>query len=192
MLVRHGETEWSARGSHTGRTDIPMTPEGQTQARRLRESLAAVLRTRPDPVVFTSPLQRASETAQIALPEHPAEETHLLRELDYGDYEGMTADEIRARVPGWNLFADGAPGGESLPAASARCDSFIAKLERVAAERTVVAFSHGHFSRILTMRLLGLPVAAAALLHSDTASIGLLDHRRDRLVLTGWNVNGSG
>jgi probable phosphoglycerate mutase len=169
-----------------------MTPEGREQARRLRGPLMAVLRTRTDPVVFTSPLQRATETAQIALAEHPADETHLLRELDYGDYEGMSAEEIRDRVAGWNLFADGTPGGESLPAVSARCDSFIAKLERVAAGRNVVAFTHGHFSRILTMRLLGLPIASAALLHNDTASIALLDHRRDRLVLTGWNIGATG
>jgi len=188
LLVRHGETDWSARGCHTGRTDVAMTDAGITQARRLRETLAALLRTRPDPLVFTSPLTRARDTATLALPEQLAEETHLLRELDYGEYEGLTADDIRTRVPDWNLFTDGAPGGESLPAATARCDSFIAKLERVAVGRTVVAFTHGHFSRILTTRLLGVPASAAAVLHNDTASIGLLDHRRDRLVLTGWNL----
>jgi len=188
LLVRHGETDWSARGCHTGRTDVPMTEAGIAQAQRLRDTLAALLRTRPDPLVFTSPLMRASETARLALPDRPAEETHLLLELDYGEYEGLTADDIRTRVPDWNLFTDCAPGGESVPAAAARCDSFIAKLERMGAGRTVVAFTHGHFSRILTTRLLGLPIAAAAVLHNETASIGLLDHRRDRLVLTGWNI----
>jgi probable phosphoglycerate mutase len=168
-----------------------MTDVGRRQALRLRELLGAVLLARPEPVVFTSPLQRAVETAHIALPEHRAEQTHLLAELDYGMYEGLTADDIRTRSPGWNLFADGAPGGESLGAAAARCDSFIAKLERMAAGRNVVAFTHGHISRILTMRLLALPVVAAALLHNDTASIALLDNRRDRLVLTGWNLGGA-
>jgi probable phosphoglycerate mutase len=188
LLVRHGETEWSARGCHTGRTDVEMTDAGLLQAHRLRDTLAALLRTRPDPVVFTSPLRRARDTAAIALEQSPAEETHLLLELDYGTFEGLTADDIRTRVPEWNLFTDGAPGGESLAAATARCDSFIAKLERVADGRTVVAFTHGHFGRILTMRLLGLPAVAAASFHNDTASVGLLDHRRDRLVLTGWNL----
>lgn len=191
LLVRHGETEWSARGCHTGRTDVPMTDAGRRQSERLGGTIGTLLRARPAPIVFTSPLGRASETAALALPGVEAEETHLLLELDYGEYEGRTAEEIRTKVPEWNLFTDGAPGGESLMQAMARCDSFIAKLERMAAGRTVVAFTHGHFSRILAMRLLGLPGAAAATFHSETGSIGLLDHRRDRLVLTGWNIGGT-
>jgi probable phosphoglycerate mutase len=191
LLVRHGETEWSARGCHTGRTDVPMTDAGRAQAARAGEMLATLLRSRPGALVFTSPLRRASETAAIALPDMPAEETHLLVELDYGDYEGVTVEDIHARVPDWNLFIDSAPGGESIAAATARCESFIAKLERMAAGRPVVAFTHGHFSRLLTMRLLGLPGVAAASFYNDTASIALLDHRRDRLVLTGWNIGGA-
>jgi probable phosphoglycerate mutase len=140
-------------------------------------------------LVFTSPLRRCRRTAELALPEFEAEEVQQLIEVDYGDYEGLTTATILERQPGWDLFADGCPGGESMAAVSARCDSVIAKLERVAAGRTVVLFTHGHLSRALTTRMLGLPITAASTIYNETATIGVLDNRRGQLVLTGWNMS---
>jgi probable phosphoglycerate mutase len=193
LLVRHGATEWSTAGRHTGRTDVELTPDGVDQARRVGPLLGRLLEQRgatERPVVVTSPLRRARHTAELALPNLAAEVIDQIVEVDYGEYEGLTAAEIRARVPGWTLFTHGCPGGESLAAVGARCDSFVAKMERVASGRTVIAFTHGHLSRILTARMLGLPASAGATLHNDTATVAVLDHRRGDLVLTGWNIPG--
>jgi len=192
ILVRHGATEWSANGRHTGRTDIELTDDGRLQAEALQPLLAHLIAERSpggvvDPVVFTSGLRRARHTADEAMPGAEPEETHLLLEVDYGRYEGLRIDEIRTHEPDWNVFANGAPGGESVAAVMARCDSFIAKLERMAVGRVVVAFTHGHLSRILSMRLLQLPTDSAAALYNETASVGVMDARRDRFVLVGWN-----
>jgi probable phosphoglycerate mutase len=140
--------------------------------------------------VFASSLARARQTAELAMHECEIEEAHQLVEVDYGEYEGLTSVQILERNPQWNLFVDGCPGGESIAAVAARCDSFIAKMERVATGRTVVAFTHGHFSRILTARMLGLPPSAGSAFYNETATIGVLDHRRGDLVLTGWNISG--
>jgi probable phosphoglycerate mutase len=192
-LVRHGPTEWSAQGRHTGRTDIPLTDRGRELTQGLRPLLYRLMDNRHSdppqpPLVFTSTLLRSRETAETALPEFEAEETHQLSEVDYGDYEGLTTAQIVERNPGWDLFRDGCPGGESVAQISARCDSFIAKMERMANGRTVVAFTHGHFSRALTARLLGLPASAGSALYNETATIGVIDARRGELVLTGWNI----
>lgn len=196
LLVRHGATEWSSLGRHTGRTDIELTERGREQTMALRTVLYRMIDARHSsdppqpPIVFTSTLLRARQTAAIAMPEAEPEEAHQLVEVDYGDYEGLTATQIRERNPDWNLFVDGCPGGESMAAVSARCDSFIAKMERMATGRIVVAFTHGHFSRILTARMLGLPAAAGSAFYNDTATVAVLDHRRGDLVLTGWNIPG--
>jgi probable phosphoglycerate mutase len=186
VLVRHGATEWSTIGRHTGRTDLALTAAGEAQALAVAPLLASVI-NQPNPVVFTSPLQRAAATAALALPQYEAITTDSLVEFDYGIYEGLTTPEIFARDPEWNLFRQGCPGGETGAQVTARCDSFIAKIERMAAGRVVVAFTHGHFSRILAMRLLQLPTDSAAALYNETASIGVMDARRDRFVLVGWN-----
>jgi broad specificity phosphatase PhoE len=187
LLVRHGATEWSENGRHTGRTDLPLTPAGIDQAQRLSEVIGRRLGGR-SAIVFTSPLQRARHTAHLAMPHNEAIISDALSEYDYGQYEGLTTEEIEPLHPGWNLFVDGCPGGESLTQVAARCDSFIAKLERVAAGRAVVAFTHGHLSRILTARLLGLPATAGRLLQNDTASVGVIITKRSDLVLDGWNL----
>lgn len=190
LLVRHGATEWSATGRYTGRTDVPLTPAGEAQA----TGVGSVIRhwlAGADPVVYTSPLRRAADTARLALPGHPAEEVPALAEMDYGAYEGLTTSEILERDPDWDLFATGCPGGESLPQVTARCDSFAAKLERTAAGRAVVAFTHGHLSRVLTARLVGLPGSTAAGLWNDTGSVAAIDLHRGRLVLVGWNIHPS-
>jgi broad specificity phosphatase PhoE len=187
LLVRHGATEWSAAGKHTGTTDLPLTGAGRDQADQLPQLIRPLLGGET-PLVFTSPLQRARDTAQRAMPRDAATVVDALAEIDYGSYDGLTTKEIRATRPTWDLFTDATPGGESLNQVTARCDSFIAKLERTAADRVVVAFTHGHLSRVLACRLLGLPGAAAAVWHNDTASIGVLTRRHGRLVLTGWNL----
>lgn len=189
LLVRHGATEWSRAGRYTGRSDVALTAEGEAQARAAGSIVAAWLRG-AEPVVYTSPLRRAADTARLALPHHPAEEVSALVEYDYGSYDGLTTAEILERDPEWDLFTGGCPGGESVLQVSARCDSFAAKLERTAAGRPVVAFTHGHLSRILTARLLGLPAATAAGLWNDTGSVSAIDEHRGRLVLVGWNITG--
>jgi broad specificity phosphatase PhoE len=187
LLVRHGATEWSENGRHTGRTDLALIEKGRHQADRL-PPLLATLSEGAMPMVFTSPLQRARETAQRAVPGVEAIVVDALSEYDYGEYEGLTSAQIDQLHPGWELFKDGCPGGESLHQVVARCDSFIAKLERTAAGRVVIAFTHGHLSRVLTTRLVGLNPEAGAILQNDAASVGIIDDKRGRYVITGWNI----
>ncbi|HEY7627005.1 MAG TPA: histidine phosphatase family protein [Ilumatobacteraceae bacterium] len=187
LLVRHGATEWSEAGRHTGRTDPPLIEKGLRQADRL-PPLLATLSEGAIPLVFTSPLQRAAETARRAVPGVEATVVDALSEFDYGTYEGLTASEIEARQPGWRLFDDGCPGGESVHQAVARCDAFIAKLERTAKDQVAIVFTHGHFSRLLTTRLVGLRPADGAVLQNDTASVGIIDDKRGQYVITGWNL----
>jgi len=187
LLVRHGATEWSVSGQHTGRTDLSLTEEGVAQALAVGPLIEELLEGR-DPLVYTSPLERAARTAELALPHRGAELLDALLEFDYGDYEGLTSSQILERDPAWDLFTTGCPGGESIMQVSARCDSFVAKVERVGAGRAVVAFTHGHLSRILTARMLNLPAAGAASLWNDTASVGVINEHRGKLVLVGWNL----
>lgn len=187
LLVRHGATEWSENGRHTGRTDLPLLEKGRHQADRL-PPLLATLSEGALPVVFTSPLERAMETARRAVPGVEATVVAALAEYDYGDYEGLTSEEIDAQQPGWNLFLDGCPGGESLHQVVARCDGFIAKLERTARGGAAIVFTHGHLSRILTTRLVGLEPQAGAVLQNDAASVGIISDKRGHYVITGWNI----
>ena len=187
LLVRHGATDWSESGQHTGRTDVPLNTKGLRQADRLPPILAT-LSEGALPLVFTSPLQRASETARRAVPGVEATVVDALVEYDYGQYEGLTSAQIDEKHPGWELFADGCPGGESLHQVVARCQAFIAKLERTATGRTAIVFTHGHLSRILTTQLVGLPAEAGAVLQNDTASVGIIADKRGHYVITGWNI----
>lgn len=182
LVVRHGTTEWSTAGRHTGRTDVDLTPEGEAEA----TTLGPLLRQRlGDAVaqVHSSPLQRALRTAMLALPGTPVAIDARLVELDYGDYEGMTTAEIQAKVPEWDLFTHECPAGETVEQVAARCDSFIADLGPGAH----VVFAHGHLSRILAVRLLGWTPSTAAFLYNDTASIGAVRDRRGTRVLDAWN-----
>lgn len=138
--------------------------------------------------MFTSPLQRAQLTASLALPSSEPVVADALIEWDYGSYEGLTSDQIVDGAPGWELFQDGCPAGEVSAQVSARCASFVSKLERVAAGRAVVVFTHGHLSRALTAVLLGLPIEAGAGFQNDTASIAQIVVKRGRFVLDGWNL----
>ena len=187
LLVRHGATEWSEIGRHTGRTDLGLIDKGWRQADRL-PPLLATLSEGALPLVYSSPLERSLETARHAVPGVEATVVDALAEYDYGAYEGLTTEEIESRVPGWNLFEHGCPGGESMHQVIARCDAFIAKLERTAVGHTVIAFTHGHLSRILTTRLVGLQPDAGAVLHNDAASVGVIADKRGRYVITGWNI----
>jgi len=174
-------------GQYTGRTDLPLTALGEDQAKAASQVIDHWL-DGAVPVVYTSPLQRAARTAALALPQHPAEEVPALMEYDYGQFEGLTTSEILERDPEFDLFGRGCPGGESILQVSARCDAFVAKVERTAPGGAVVAFTHGHLSRILTARLLGIPASAAGGLWNDTASVAAINLHRGRLVLVGWNI----
>jgi probable phosphoglycerate mutase len=187
LLVRHGATEWSVTGQHTGRTDLPLTELGIAQAQSVRPVIEALI-DGVTPVVFTSPLQRAKQTAKLALPALEATITETLFEIDYGQYEGLRPAEIAALNPNWNLFLDGCPGGEKPEQFAARCDAFRELVRERAPGRPVVAFTHGHLSRVLAVRLLGFAPTAAAALYNDTASVGVISEHRGRWVLDGWNL----
>lgn len=181
LLVRHGETEWSRSGQHTGRTDLPLLEEGRPGA----EALARRLAGRSFALVLSSPMARALETARLAGLGGAAEITDDLCELEYGSYEGRTTPEVRAERPGWDLWADGSPGGESLASAADRVDRVIARA--VSAEGDVALFAHGHILRILGARWLGLAPQAAGSLALSTASLCDLGYERERRVIWLWN-----
>jgi probable phosphoglycerate mutase len=184
-LVRHGETAWSVTGQHTGRTDIPLTPTGERHAL----GLAQRLRGMDFVAVFTSPLQRAAQTGALAGFGSVAQKDADLVEWDYGLYEGKTSAEIKALRPDWQLFRDGCPGGESPLQVAARADRFIAKVRALAGD--VLAFSSGHFSRMLAARWLALLPLEGRRFHCDTASLGILgyDHSLAEPVVRLWNEN---
>jgi probable phosphoglycerate mutase len=181
-LVRHGETEWSKSGRHTGRTDLPLTPGGKAEARALHSRLAA----KAFDQVLTSPLQRAVRTAELA--GFTATPDPDFREWDYGDYEGLTSDSIRAARPGWELFSDGCPGGESVQQIAQRADHIATRLKGLSGN--VLVFSHGHLLRVLAARWIGQPVAFARALVLSTASVSTLafgHNRLDEPAISLWN-----
>lgn len=180
-LIRHGETEWSSSGRHTGRTEIPLTSAGEKQAAWLSTRLAAVRFTH----VFTSPRERAKRTCELAGLSASAVVEPDLSEWDYGDYEGLRTAEIFKTHPGWNLFRDGCPHGESPLRVSERADRLISRLR--ALDGNVALFSHGHFGRVLGARWAGLPVAEAGRLQLDTASLSMLGHEHGTAVIKLWN-----
>jgi broad specificity phosphatase PhoE len=180
VLARHGETEWSASGQHTSVTDIPLTERGREAARGLKERLAG----REFALVLASPMARAQETARLA-GFSPEVEPGLM-EVDYGDYEGRTTPEIREARPGWTLWADGSPGGETVADAGARADRVLERA--LAAEGDVILFAHGHILRVLAARWIGLEAAHGANLKLDTATLSELGFERETRVLLRWNV----
>jgi len=182
VLVRHGETAWSLSGRHTSRTDLPLTDRGRAKAAALAPRLAG----RPFAVVLTSPRLRATETCAAAGFGTVAEVDADLAEWDYGDYEGRTTAEIRTEAPGWTLFDDGAPGGESAAEVGARADRVIARLR--AAPGDGVVFSHGHLLRVLAARWLGLDPAAGRYLLLDPGGVSVLGWEREQAVIAAWNT----
>jgi broad specificity phosphatase PhoE len=180
-LVRHGETEWSRDHKHTSVTDLPLTESGVEVARRLEQRLDG---TAFD-LVLTSPRARARRTAELAgFPD--AEVDDDLVEWAYGDYEGITTDEIRQTVPGWTVWTHPSPGGETAEQVTGRLDRVVARL-REAGGRTLV-FGHGHASRALTARWLGLPVRDGRHFVLETAAISVLGQERETPAVLRWNV----
>ena len=181
VLVRHGPTEWSVSGRHTGSTDVPLTEAGRAAAASLRDRLARYEFT----TVLTSPLLRARETAELAGLGERAEPERDLREYDYGAYEGLTTDEIRERRPGWFLWRDGVPGGETPDQVGDRADRAIARALEAGGD--AVLFAHGHVLRALGARWIELPAAYAGHLALGTAAVCELGLERDRRVIHLWN-----
>ncbi len=183
-LARHGETEWSRDRRHTGRSDIPLTEEGEREARTLREPLAE----RSFDRVLCSPLRRARETCELAGLGDRAEVLDDLCEWDYGDYEGRTSAEIRAARPGWLLWRDGCPGGETAADVGGRADRVIADLLAGDAEVTAIVFAHGHLLRILAARWIELDPTAGQRLGLGTATLSRLGWEHDYRVIQRWNA----
>jgi probable phosphoglycerate mutase len=181
VLVRHGETAWSRSGQHTGRTDMPLLDDG----RQMGVALGAPLRAWSFAAVWTSPLRRASETCALAGYGVIARPHPDLMEWDYGDYEGKTSKEIRAAVPGWRLWKDGVPGGETAAQVGARADRVLEEVRHVKGH--VVLFSHGHLLRVLAARWLGLAPEEGRLFALSTASISVLGWDGEQPLLVSWN-----
>ena len=181
VLVRHGPTEWSVSGRHTGVTDLALTPDGREIAALLRDRLSRYELG----IVLSSPMRRARETAELAGLDDRAELEPDLREYDYGDYEGLTTDEIRERRPGWWLWKDGAPGGETPEQAGERADRAIARALEDGGDAAL--FAHGHILRVVGARWIGLPAAHAGHLALGTAAVCELDVERGHRVIRLWN-----
>jgi broad specificity phosphatase PhoE len=182
-LVRHGETEWSKSGRHTGRTDLPLTADGQEAARSVGKRLAGLSFS----AVWSSPSQRAWNTCALAgFGAHPMKKDDL-QEWDYGAYEGVTTKAILAERPGWKLFRDGCPNGESAADVGRRADRIVTELR--AANGNVLIFSSSHFLRVLGARWTGLPAEGGAHLVLDTAAISVLGYEHDlsEPVIRRWN-----
>jgi broad specificity phosphatase PhoE len=183
-LARHGETAWSLSGQHTGLTDLPLTPNGERNARRLGERLKGMTFRN----VFTSPLQRAARTCELAGFSTVAEVDPDLVEWDYGQYEGLRSAEILARRPDWQLFRDGAPGGESPAQIGQRADRVVQRIRSIPGD--VLLFSSGHFIRVLAARWLGLdPVSVGKYFLLSTASLSAVgyEHNLSQPVIRLWN-----
>ena len=179
-LVRHGETEWSKSGQHTGRTDIPLTDKGTQEA----DAIGWVLKDKKFDLVLSSPMQRARATADRAGFRSYDIEPNL-REWDYGDFEGISTPDIRKGRPGWGLWKDGVPNGETVDQVGARADAVIARAETTGGN--VLLFGHGHILRILIARWLGLAAVEGKDFLLETATLTTLGHERETRVITGLN-----
>lgn len=184
VLVRHGETAWSRSGQHTGRSDIPLTPEGEAAAGQL----AARLQGRSFACIWTSPSQRARTTCALAGFGAASEVKQDLAEWNYGAYEGRTTKDIQQERPAWQLFRDGCPAGEVVADVGIRADRIIAAARTV--DDDILIFSSAHFLRVLTARWIGLPPTGGSLLFLGTASISTLgyEHNRSEPILRSWNT----
>ena len=181
VVVRHGETAWSREKRHTGRTDLPLTPEGREQARTLVAPLGGL----DVAAVFVSPLKRARQTCDIAGFGDRAVVDPDLVEWDYGEYDGLTSNEIRAQRPGWTLFRDGVVGGETIDEVADRARRVIARVRTI--DGDVLLFGHGHQLRILTALWLEFPAAAAQHLQLATAAPSTLGFEHEWTALLSWN-----
>ena len=182
-LIRHGETEWSKSGQHTGRTDIPLTEHGIQQAEALRPLLAEI---RPA-LVLCSPRQRSRKTAELAGVHVDAIDDDL-SEWDYGRYEGLTSDQIQAQDPDWTIWTGVTPDGETQAQIGVRADRVLARINPVLGEGPVLLFGHGHINRVLAARWLGLPVEGGGSFSLGTAAPCLLGVEHSRAVIVRWNI----
>ena len=182
-LVRHGETAWTLTAQHTGRTDLPLNEQGERQARELGERLIALRFDR----ILSSPLRRARRTAELAMPNSRVEADDDLMEWDYGAYEGRSTADIEVARPGWRLFRDGCPGGETLDAVSTRADRVVGRIRERGSDTLVVA--HREILRILAVRWIGLAAIEGRRLLRATASLSSLgyDHDLTEPVIHAWN-----
>jgi len=180
-LVRHGETEWSASGQHTSRTDLPLIEEGRRRAEQLR----AILAGRAWALVLCSPLRRARETCQLAGLQDRAVIQEDLREWDYGEYEGLTTPQIRERQPDWVLWRDGCPGGESPQQVEARADRVLQQLSQAGGD--ALAFAHGHILRVIAARWVTQPVSFGSRLALSAGALCALGFERETHVIRQWN-----
>ena len=181
-VIRHGETEWSLSGKHTGLTDIPLTDNGRKNAKLLQSALAKRSFAR----VFSSPLQRARETCELAGLGEQAEIDQDLVEWNYGEYEGITSDQIHRKKPGWMVFLDGCPGGEKPEEVGIRVDRIIGKVRAIQGD--VALFAHGHVLRVLTARWLALPPSVGRHFLLDTGTVNVLSYYRGVPAVKQWNV----
>lgn len=181
-LVRHGETEWSLSGQHTGITDIPLTENGRRVAKLFQPLTAKVSFA----LVLTSPLERARTTCELAGLGEQSEVDRDLMEWNYGEYEGLTTKQIHAKSPDWMLFRDGCPGGESPEQVSARVDRLIARIRAV--EGNVALFAHGHVLRVLATRWIEFPVMAGCHFMLDTATLSVLSYYQGVPAVKRWNA----
>lgn len=181
-LLRHGETEWSRAGRHTSVTDIPLTENGRAAAR----SLAVPLAKANFAVVLTSPLRRARETCELAGLGNSAVADSDLMEWHYGDYEGLTTKQILVQCPGWSLFRDGCPQGETPAQAGARAERIVAKIQRT--EGDIALFAHGHIFRVLAARWINLPASYGEHFLLDTATLSVLGYYYDTPAIKIWNA----
>jgi len=175
VLLRHGQTEWSASGQHTSRTDIPLTDRGRVLAQETADLGRRILRGRRPALVLTSPRARAQVTAEL-VGLHVDRVDDRLVEWDYGEYEGRTTSEIRTEQPGWSIWERGAPGGETPEQVAKRADDLIAHVAAPLADGDVVLVGHGHFSRALMARWIGLPVVEGARFMLDAPAWAVLGH----------------
>ena len=182
-LVRHGETEWSAAGKHTSRTDLPLTALGRERAVELREYLEGVTFA----AVLRSPMLRAQETCDIAGFGEVARVDEGLKEWDYGVFEGRTTKEIQAEIPGWSVWKDPIVGGETVEQVGARADGVIARAVAAGNGGRVALFAHAHILRIVAARWIGLEARGGALFALGTGSVSVLGYERETRVLQGWN-----
>jgi probable phosphoglycerate mutase len=182
-LARHGETEWSRDGRHTGLTDIPLTDLGRSQASALGQRLAG----HPFSLVLTSPRSRATETARLAGFADVAVQDPDLSEWDYGDLEGRRTSEIAADYPGWTIWSGPWPGGETIVQVSARADRILARCQEADVTGDTLLFGHGHMLRVLAARWLGLPGQSGSLFGLSTATLSVLGWERERRIIESWN-----
>jgi probable phosphoglycerate mutase len=181
FAIRHGETAWSLSGQHTGTTDIPLTDNGRRQAEQMRPVLAQ----QAFGLVLCSPMQRARETCTLAGLGDKAVVDADLAEWNYGDYEGLTTEQIHGAAPDWMIFRDGCPAGEAPEQVAIRVDRVIARCRAV--EGDAVLFAHGHLLRVLAARWVGLPVQAGQYFMLDTATLSVLGFYRDVPAVHVWN-----